>query len=141
MTSFTDQLRRNSVALISLTVALLGLAYNTWRNEQTEYNRNIRVAGVELLLKIGELEKVVFFAHYDMDNGEGNPRAGWAYVLTMKDLGTLIPEPARGSIENLVKSWRQNWSGLGSSDDAESKISDSMDKARSEVLRVLADLD
>jgi hypothetical protein len=141
MTSFRDQLRRNSVALISLATALSGLAYNTWRNEQTEYNRNIRAAGMELILKFGELEKVVFFAHYDMDNAAGNPRAGWAYALTVRDLGTLTPEPARSSTESLVASWQKNWSGLGSSDDAAAKISNSIDDARRQVLAVLSDLD
>jgi hypothetical protein len=32
MRSFGDQLRRHSAALISLSVALTALAYNTWRN-------------------------------------------------------------------------------------------------------------
>ena len=141
MTSFTDQVRRNSVALISLAVALSSLAYNTWRNEQTEYNRNIRVAGVELLLKLGELEKVVFFAHYDRDSATGNPRSGWAHALTVRDLGALTPEPARGSTIVLVETWQENWSGLGSSDDAASEISKSIDNTRSEVLTVLANLD
>jgi len=141
MTSFADQVRRNSVALISLAVALSSLAYNTWRNEQTEYNRNIRVAGIELLLKLGELEKVVFFAHYDKGNEEGNPRSGWAHTLTVRDLGALTPEPARTSSENLVDMWQANWSGLGATDEAASEISDSIDTLRSDVLRVLADLD
>ena len=141
MTSFADQVRRNSVALISLFVALSSLAYNTWRNEQTEYNRNIRVAGIELLLKLGELEKVVFFAHYDKDDELGNPRSGWAHALTARDLGALTPEPARSSSENLVDTWQRNWSGLGESDDAASRISESIDKTRGDVLRVLADLD
>jgi hypothetical protein len=141
MTSFADQVRRNSVALISLAVALSSLAYNTWRNEQTEYNRNIRVAGVELLLKLGELEKVVFFAHYDRDTTTGNPRSGWAHALTVRDLGSLTPEPARGSTLSLVETWQENWSGLGSSDEAASKISESIDNTRHEVLNVLAALD
>ncbi len=141
MTSFSEQVRRNSVALISLAVALSSLAYNTWRNEQTEYNRNIRVAGVELLLKLGELEKVVFFAHYDSDSQAGNPRAGWAHALTIRDLGALTPEPARNSAVSLVEIWQQNWSGLGKSEDAATNISDSIDRTRSEVLEVLAELD
>ncbi len=141
MTSITDQIRRNSVALISLAVALSSLAYNTWRNEQTESNRNVRVAGIELLLKLGELERVVFFAHYDNDRQAGNPRAGWAYALTMRDLGALTPEPASSATASLVEVWQENWSGLGASDEAASKISDSIDKTRSDVLRVLADLD
>jgi hypothetical protein len=118
MTSFTDQIRRNSVALISLVVALSSLAYNTWRNEQTESNRNVRVAGMQLLLKLGELEKVVFFAHYDKGTQGGNPRAA-----------------------GLVEVWQENWSGLGASDEAASKISDSIDTTRNDVLQVLAQLD
>lgn len=141
MTSFTEQIRRHSVALISLAVALTGLAYNTWRNEKTEYNRNIRVAGIELLLKLGELERVVFFAHYDRDDETGNPRSGWAYALTIRDLGVLTPDPARRSTSSLVAIWQQNWSGLGTSDAAASGISDSIDNARGDVLRVLAELD
>ena len=58
-------MRQHSVALISLAIALSSLAYNTWRNEQTEANRNVRTAGIELLLKLGELDRVVFFSHYD----------------------------------------------------------------------------
>jgi len=141
MTSFTEQIRRNSVALISLVVALSSLAYNTWRNELTESNRNIRVAGIELLLKLGELERVVFFAHYDRDNEVGNPRSGWAYALTVRDLGALTPEPAKSSTAGLIEVWQENWSGLGASDEAASKISGSIDTTRNDVLRVLAELD
>jgi len=141
MTSIAEQIKRHSVALISLVVALSSLAYNTWRNERTEYNRNIRVAGIELLLKLGELDKVVFFAHYDKDFVEGNPRSGWAYALTVRDLGALTPEPAKSSSVNLVSVWQSNWSGLGTSDAAAANISESIDKTRSDVLDVLARLD
>ncbi|MDH3894672.1 MAG: hypothetical protein OES78_08960 [Chromatiales bacterium] len=40
-----DQIRGNSVALMSRVVAVGSLGYNTWRNERTEQNRNIRSAG------------------------------------------------------------------------------------------------
>ena len=49
MRTFREQLRSNAVALISLTVALSSLGYNTWRNERTEHNRNIRAAAFEIL--------------------------------------------------------------------------------------------
>ena len=38
--SIVEQLRRNTVALISIVIAVSSLSYNTWRNEKTEYNRN-----------------------------------------------------------------------------------------------------
>ena len=53
--TFLGQVRRNSVALISLFVALSSLAYNTWRNEATEANRNVRAAGFALIEHIAHL--------------------------------------------------------------------------------------
>ena len=141
MNTVKSQISRHSVALISLIIALSSLAYNTWRNEQTEENRNVRAAGIELLLKLGELERVVFYSHYDRDNERGNPRSGWAYALTIRDLASLTHEPAISSSTELIANWQQNWSGLGSDDDAASSISDSIDRARNDVLAVLASLD
>jgi len=141
MKSLLQQLRQHSVALISLAIALSSLAYNTWRNEQTEANRNVRTAGIELLLKLGELERIVFFSHYDMDEERGNPRAGWAYVLTIADLASLTQEPATASSDALRVSWQDNWSGLGKDDSAADAISASIDELRSDMLAVLAGLD
>jgi len=45
MPNMREQIRNNMVALISLLIALSALGYNTWRNELTERNRNIRDAG------------------------------------------------------------------------------------------------
>ncbi len=141
MNTIINQIARHSVALISLIVALSSLAYNTWRNEQSEENRNIRTAGIELLLKLGELDRVVFYSHYDQDRDRGNPRSGWAYALTIRDLGSIMFEPASGSSTELIEIWRQNWSGLGSDDLAAGSISDSIDQTRTDVLAVLAGLD
>lgn len=141
MTSWKEQLKRHSVALISLVVALSSLAYNTWRNEQTEANRNVRTAGIELLLKLGELEQIVFFSHYDRDQVRGNPRAGWAYALTIVDLASLTREPAIASSTALLDAWRENWDGLGSDDAAERAISEHIDRQRADMLAVLASLD
>ena len=48
---FISQLRRNLVALISLTIAISSLGYNTWRNEHSEDNRNKRFAAFEIVKK------------------------------------------------------------------------------------------
>ncbi len=141
MNTIISQVGRHSVALISLIVALSSLAYNTWRNEQTEENRNIRTAGIELLLKLGELDRVVFYSHYDQDQELGSPRSGWAYALTIRDLGSIMHEPASSSSTELIEIWQQNWSGLGSDDLAASSIFDSIDQTRSDVLLLLAELD
>lgn len=136
-----DQFRRHSVALISLAVALSSLAYNTWRNEKSEANRNLRMAGVELLLKLGELDQVVFFSHYDRDSLRGSPREGWAIALVVRDLGALAPPPTSASTAALVEVWERNWSGLGNDATAVEQISASIDRAREDVRTMLSALD
>jgi hypothetical protein len=135
------QIRQHSVALISLVIALSSLGYNTWRNEQTEANRNVRAAGIELLLKLGELDRVIFFSHFEHDTDRGSPRAGWAYVLTIKDLGALTNEPAMSSSTALVSVWDKHWSGLGQDNDSQKIISASIEQLRSDTHKVLVELD
>ena len=139
--TFKSQFQQHSVALISLAIALSSLAYNTWRNEQTEANRNVRTAGIELLLKLGELDRVVFFSHYDKDEIRGNPHLGWAYVLTIRDLVALTSEPAVSSSADLLRAWDENWSGLGKNDASADLISAGIDRLRNDMLSVLAALD
>ena len=45
---FIEQVRRNLVALISVFIAVSSLSYNTWRNEESEHNRNQRMASFEV---------------------------------------------------------------------------------------------
>lgn len=137
----SEQLRRHSVALISLTVALSALAYNTWRNERSEENKNVRAAGIEVLLQLSELDRIVFYAHYDDDQLRGNPRTGWALVLTIRDLGGLTMEPAISSTQDLVRRWDANWAGLGKDDRQAREISDGIETVRRDVLLVISNLD
>jgi len=141
MKDLIRQFQRHSVAIISLVVALSSLTYNTWRNEQTEANRNVRTAGIELLLALGELERIVFFSHYDKDEIRGNPRAGWSYALTIVDLASLTAEPAASSSEELLAVWGEHWSGLGREDQSAAAVSASIDQLRSDTLSVLVALD
>lgn len=136
-----EQLRNNTVAIISLVVAVSSLSYNTWRNEQTEYNRNVRHGGFELLLKLGQLQEVVFFSHYDQDSERGSPRAGWAYVLVIGDLSASLPEPVPTAAGALMEGWETDWQGLGVDDDSARRISDAIDKLRVQVLAALRSLD
>jgi hypothetical protein len=43
MITIRKQIQNNAVALISLFIAVGSLGYNTWRNETTEEQRNVRV--------------------------------------------------------------------------------------------------
>ena len=139
--TFFEQLRRNAVALISLVVAVSSLSYNTWRNEATEDNRNLRVAAFEILLKLGELQQVIFHVHYDKDFDKGNPRIGWAYVLTINDLAQILPDDMQDAAAALLQTWGENWDLL-----AENKISldivmQSLDTTRNQTLVLLRSLE
>ncbi|GAB4126870.1 MAG: hypothetical protein Tsb0027_26240 [Wenzhouxiangellaceae bacterium] len=61
---FWRQVYRHRLSLLSLLVALTSLGYNTWRNEATEDHRNIREAGFQVLLQLGELQQIVGHRHY-----------------------------------------------------------------------------
>jgi len=138
MTSVRDQLRSNAVALISLVIALVSLGYNTWRNERTEHNRNMRAAAFELLTKLAEFERGVFLAHYDRDPASGNPRTGWSYVIVMNDLAQVMPSEVQTRAAVLRETWRSNWEGLGKDDKlAVDRIDGDITKLREATLDTL----
>jgi hypothetical protein len=138
VTSLRLQLRNNAVALISLVVAIGSLAYNTWRNERTEHNRNVRTAAFEVLMRAGDLERVTFLAHYDHDRNGGNPRTGWTDVLAIRDLAALVPGPVAVRAAELLKVWGENWEGLGKDDEtAVTRIDDAIGRLREASLATL----
>ncbi len=109
--SIVEQLKRHAVALISLAVAVTSLAYNTWRNEHSERNRNLRFASFELLLKLGELEDLVFTNYFDC-NAElrGSPRTGWTILRTVNDLAQVLDEDGMPqNVAQLEAVWQENW--------------------------------
>jgi hypothetical protein len=141
MTTLRQQVRNNAVALISLVVALGSLGYNTWRNERTEHNRNIRTATFELLTKLAELERVVFLAQYDHDAAGGNPRTGWTYVLVIRDLAAVVPGPVSMQATQLQGVWASHWEDLGKSDESAAvRIDDAIEKLREASLSTLRSL-
>lgn len=116
-TTIRGQVRNNSLAVISLLVALTSVSYGTWRDERTEYNRNIRAATFEMLSKLSDFERTVFLAHYDRDTANGNPRIGWTDVIVIHDLATVAPAPLESKAATLRDAWRDNWEHLGSEDE------------------------
>jgi hypothetical protein len=141
MSTIRQQLRSNLVAIISLVVALSSLGYNTWRNERTEHNRNVRTATFELLGKLAELERVVYLAQYDRDRSGGNPRTGWTYVLVIQDFAAVVPPPVPAGAAELRKVWAENWEGLGGDDEASAtRIDDVIGRLRADSLAMLKTL-
>jgi hypothetical protein len=138
---YVEQIRRNAVALISLVVAISSLSYNTWRNEATEDNRNLRFAAFEILLKLGELQQVVFHVHYDKDFDKGNPRIGWAYVLTINDLARVLPDIVQDSTAGLLQAWGANWETLADSPVSLDIVMQALDTTRSQTIELLHSLE
>jgi hypothetical protein len=138
--SIRTQLRSNAVALISLTVALASFSYTTWRNERSEHNRTIRQASFQLLSSLGEMQQVVFHAHYDHDAVRGSPRTGWVHVATISDFSTTMPAPVPARAQELLAAWRDHWERLGSDDADAEAISDAVDRCRAAVVAVVRTL-
>jgi hypothetical protein len=137
MSDMRRQLRDNLVAITSLVVAFSALGYNTWRNERTERNRNIRVAGIELLQEIGSLQQVIFYAHYAEGDARGDPRMGWADVLTIQDLATMMPPDVEREATELRAAWQANADSLLDDEGAFLEIDGAIEEFRQAALAEL----
>ena len=141
-TRFIDQLRRNRVALISLVVAITSLSYNSWRNEASEDNRTQRLVSIEVLQKLADLQELVWHNHYDHDTkGKGNLRTGWAIVITIKDISTVLNAPLPDSAEMLWEIWDEHSPHLGNSDASKDAIIQAIERCRIHTLDLLQELD
>ncbi|MDJ0711113.1 MAG: hypothetical protein QNJ14_12010 [Woeseiaceae bacterium] len=137
-----EQLRRNTVALISLVVAITSLGYNTWRNEASEHNRNQRLVSIEVLRNLGELQQIVLDMHYGKkEDLASNSRAGWALVLTIHDLAMVLDEPLPTKAKWFKDEWSSRSSGLRNDDADERRILASLDVMREDIHGLLRDLD
>lgn len=140
--SIKEQFRRNTVALISLAVAVIGLSYNTWRNEASEYNRTQRLVSLEVLMKLADLQRLVWHHHFDKDTEDkGNLRTGWTLVLVIKDISQILEEPLPDSTQQLWIIWNDSSKQLADSRAAEEAIIDAINVVRADALALLEELD
>ena len=147
MNSMGRQFRDNLVAITSLLVALSALGYNTWRNERTELNRNVRDAGIEMLQEIGSLQQIIFYAHFAEAGDEqhvdqrrdprGDPRMGWVDVYTINDLAALMPPEVARDALNLLAVWEADSSGLIEDRAAFQRIDGALERLRQTTLAAL----
>jgi hypothetical protein len=135
-----QQLQANAVALISLVVALSSLGYNTWRNEQTEENRTVRVAAFEVLKDLGELQLVVNQAFFAKDDRMGHPMAGWGRVALISDLSEVLPPPASRRAEQLHQVWQANWRQIEDDEASVDRITAEIDATRDAIRKIVRQL-
>lgn len=135
--SVANQLKAHSVAIISLVVALSGLAYNSWRDAVVEENHNIRIAAFEVLKNLGELQLIADYAHYEKDRKMGNPITGWGRTLLIRDLSRVIPAPVPKAADELLQTWQENWERLEDDEAAVGRVNAQIGKTREAVLLAL----
>lgn len=131
--SLKEQIHRNLLAIISLFVAITALTYNSWRQEVTEDNRNLRLASFELIMQLGKLQLIVDHAHYDHNKEMGNPITGWGRVALIEDLSAVLPAPLPEKSILLKQAWSDHWEGLGERDRHAEQITAAIQAMRKEV--------
>ena len=153
MDSFKEQLRRNSVALISLVIAVTSLTYTGWRNETSEHQRSVRLAAFRVLEELGELQETVlyraYFAPADLSGTErGQLRvSGYGHVLLIRDLMNVMPDPGPGQAVQLEKLWAEQVNALSAGANSEAALAASeilsaaIDESRQAVGDILAQLE
>ena len=140
--NISEQIRRNAVALISLFIAVTGLLYNTWRNEHSEFNRNQRWASFEVLIKLNELQEIVYLSYYDAEASDSSIfRRGWSKVLIIRDLSAVLDKPLPMRADELHGVWGSQWTGLEKHHkDSLNAIEGAIGKLRADTLEKLKEL-
>ena len=134
-----ESLRRNTVALISLAVAVFSTSYNTWRNQTTESHRNVREASFKLLEECGELQQLTHHRYYGGDHSQMNWIAGWGKATLIRDMSPLVSPAVQARADRLFAAWKENASelerGEGNSEQAiESALDEVSISIREELL-------
>jgi hypothetical protein len=135
-----DQIKRNTLAFVSILIAMSSLFYATWRNENTEYNRNIRSASFEILKNLGELQTCIHYAYYKQDAKMGDPITGWGRVLLIKDLSMVLPPPGPEQAAKLLQVWQDNFEAVGKEQKNVDAIVAQLNQTRMAVLGILNSL-
>ena len=155
--SIRRQIHNNAVALISIAIAVSALAYNTWRNETTEQQRNIRHAAFRVLEDLGEVQEVVDSRFYYLAFGseiaaEGELRIrGFGSVAMIRDLMSLMAAPGPEAGKELHQLWLIHLNSLDQLDDsgqhsqaakeAERELTQAVGRVRVTVLEILRSLE
>lgn len=127
------------ISVISLIIAISALGYNTWRNEVSEHNRNIRASGFELLKASAKLQLLVDRQFYE-DSSQLSPIEGWTRINFIVALSQVMPEPVKNNSVQLKATWPENWQSLNISEDANETISTANKQLETSIIAALAAL-
>ncbi len=133
-------IRKNWLSLLSLMVALTALFYNTWRNEQTELNRNFRASGFEIIHQVASLQLLVDQALYSNKEVAEAPITGWTKVNFIMSLSRIMPPSVTEKANHLKSVWQQNWEAIDKAESANQAITKANRELEETVLDVLTQL-
>lgn len=147
--SMRSQLKRHSVALISLVVAIASLGYNTWRNETSEIHRNWRQAAFQATIEVNQLQQIVLYRRY-FHGREAHPLEpmqqaetwirGWGTVTSIRDLTSLLPEPLPDKGRQLRETWQAHAGDLHKESEAAKRAEEALLEAIDETRQSILDL-
>ncbi|MBY6205244.1 hypothetical protein [Halomonas denitrificans] len=153
--SVRASLRRNTVALISLVLAITSLGYAAWRGETSEVQRNHREAAFRILVEVGELREAVLTRSFFVGRVEDpsttavpDPATwimGWGKVMMIRDLSTVLPEPLPDRGRQLFESWQSAAGRLHAQDretrqQATDDLLERIDRIRDATVQLIHDL-
>ena len=141
MSTLLQQVNKNLLAIISLVVALSALGYNTYRNELTEENRNVRFAGFSMLMDLAELQQLIDYAHYDKDVVKGNPISGWGHLLYVRDMSYLVSAEVVAETEALIQVWGDEWQTVRDDESSNQRVTAGINALRERVRYTMESLD
>lgn len=141
MSTLLQQVNKNLLAIISLVVALSALGYNTYRNELTEENRNVRFAGFSMLMDLAELQQLIDYAHYDKDVVKGNPISGWGHLLYVRDMSYLVSAEVVAETEVLIQVWGDEWQTVRDDESSNQRVTAGINALRERVRYTMESLD
>ncbi len=108
----------------------------------SEANRTQRAVAIQILLKLGDLQQLVYHHHWDGDiENRGNLRSGWTIVLVIKDISQVLDKPLPETTRSLWTTWDERSGELNTSRDAEKAIITAIDTVRGDTLELLRKLD
>lgn len=134
------RLRNNSLSILSLTVALTALGYNTYRNEMSEANRSVRAAEFEMLRHLIDVQQVVDYIALNKDPHKGDLTLGLNRVLLIRDLSSVTPAEVEKAADQLRAQWVQNSEKLGANPEVAAHLSEQIWATRQAVLTSLRSL-
>ncbi|MBP6751218.1 MAG: hypothetical protein KA144_16415 [Xanthomonadaceae bacterium] len=131
-----------ALALIALAVALTGMAYNTWRNETSEAQRNVRQACFMLLEESAALQQIVDLRFGGHDRSKSSWASAWGKATLIRDLGELAPSRTGQEAQHVYEIWSQRAHQIDERNPlAEDELSDAIERMRRQTLEDLRGLD